>query len=210
MKDLLTGKMPLFPTQEKALKKIYQERARGDLAKARKTAVEALEKWPEDYDLAIEAAQACLELSDYPQAANILKIAHKRHASRRDEILELARAAFMQSFSTLLGSFIVETLLKARNIEALSDILRSSPESFTADLAKRGETRSKNLAAEGRTHRPSSPRTSCFSVSCTNRVSNARNRLCRSARRSRCCPPPRRPSAASSSSSSKSFPKTLP
>ncbi|MFA4947051.1 MAG: hypothetical protein WC674_00915 [Candidatus Krumholzibacteriia bacterium] len=149
MKDLLTGKGPLFLTQEKALKRIHQERARGDLGKARKTAVEGLEKWPDDYDLAIEAAQACLDLSDYPQAANILKNAHKRHASRRDEILELARTAFMQSFSTLLGSFIVETLLKARNLEALSDILRASPESFAADLTKRGETRSKNLAAEG-------------------------------------------------------------
>ena len=149
MKDLLTGKVPLFLTQEKALKKIHQERERGDLGKARKTAVEALEKWPDDYDLAIEAAQACLDLSDYPQAANILKNAHKRHASRRDEIMEIARGAFMQSFSTLLGSFVVETLLKARNLEVLSDILRASPESFAADLTKRGETRSKNLAAEG-------------------------------------------------------------
>jgi tetratricopeptide (TPR) repeat protein len=149
MKDLLTGKVPLFLTQEKALKKIHQERSRGDLSKARRTAVEALEKWPDDYDLAIEAAQACLDLSDYPQAANILKNAHKRHAGRRNEILDLARGAFMQSFSTLLGSFMVETFLKARNIEALCDILRVSPESFTADLTKRGETRSKNLAAEG-------------------------------------------------------------
>jgi tetratricopeptide (TPR) repeat protein len=149
MKELLTGKVPLFLTQEKALKKIYQERARGDLSRARRTAVEALEKWPDDYDLAVEAAQACLDLSDYPQATNLLKNAHKRHASRRDEIMEIARAAFMQSFSTLLGSFIVETFLKARNIEALSDILRASPESFAVDLTKRGETRSKNLAAEG-------------------------------------------------------------
>jgi tetratricopeptide (TPR) repeat protein len=149
MKDLLTGKGPLFLTQEKALKRIHQERARGDLGKARKTAVEGLEKWPDDYDLAIEAAQACLDLSDYPQAANLLKNAHRRHANRRDEILELARSAFMQSFSTLLGSFIVETLLKARNLEALSDILRASPESFAVDLTKRGEARSKNLAAEG-------------------------------------------------------------
>jgi tetratricopeptide (TPR) repeat protein len=154
MKDLLTGKVPLFLTQEKALKKIHQERSRGDLSKARRTAVEALEKWPDDYNLAIEAAQACLDLSDYPQAANIPKNAHKRHASRRDEILDLARGAFMQSFSTLLGGFVVETLLKARNIEALCDILRASPESFAADLTKRGETRAKNLAADGQDTQP--------------------------------------------------------
>jgi len=149
MKDLLTGKVPLFLTQEKALKKILQERERGDLTKARKTAIEALEKWPDDYDLSIEAAQTCLDLSDYPQAANVLKNAHKRHANRRGEIIEFARAAFVQSFSTLLGSFIVETLLKARDLEAIENLLRASPESFVNDLTKRGETKSRNIAGEG-------------------------------------------------------------
>jgi tetratricopeptide (TPR) repeat protein len=152
MKDILsgmTGKVPLFLTQEKALKKILQERERGDLAKARKTAVEALEKWPDDYDLAVEAAQACLDLSDYPQAANILKNAYKRHGSRRAEILEMARTAFTSSFSTLLGSFVVETLVKGRNLEGAAGLLKSSPESFVNDLVKRGETRSGNLGSEG-------------------------------------------------------------
>jgi tetratricopeptide (TPR) repeat protein len=154
MKDLLSGKVPLFLTQEKALKKILQERERGDLPKARKTAVEALEKWPDDYDLAVEAAQACLDLSDYPQAANILKNAHKRHASRRVEIMDFARSAFMQSFSTLLGSFIIETLMKARNIEGVADLLQASPESFVGDLTKRGEARSKNLTTDSQERSP--------------------------------------------------------
>jgi tetratricopeptide (TPR) repeat protein len=146
MKDLLSGKVPLFGTPEKALKKILQERERGDLSRARKTAVESLEKWPDDYNLAIEAAQACLDLSDYPQAANIFKNAHKRHADHRAEILEFALAAFRQSFSTLLGGFIVEAFLKGRNLEGIADLLRASPESFVNDLIKRGETKSKNIA----------------------------------------------------------------
>jgi len=154
MKDLLSRTMPLFLTQEKALKRILQERERGDLPKARKTAVEALEKWPDDYDLAIEAAQACLDLSDYPQAANVLKNAHKRHASRRSEIMEFARSAFMHSFSTLLGSFIVETLIKSRNVEGVADLLQGSPQSFVGDLTKRGETRSNNLAADAQERSP--------------------------------------------------------
>jgi len=154
MKEILTGKVPLFSTPDKALKKILQERERGDLAKARKTAVEAIEKWPDDYNLSMEAAQACLDLSDYPQAANFFKNAHKRHAGRRGEILDIARAAFMQSFSTLLGSFIIETYLKSRNTEAIGELLHASPESFAGDLMKRGETRSKNLAADGQDHTP--------------------------------------------------------
>ena len=154
MKDLLSEVVPIFLTQEKALKRILQERERGDLPKARKTAVEALEKWPADYDLAIEAAQACLDLSDYPQAANILKNAHKRHANHRPEIMDFARTAFMHSFSTLLGSFIIETLMKAKNIEGVADLLHVSPESFVNDLMKRGETRSKNLAADSQDRSP--------------------------------------------------------
>jgi tetratricopeptide (TPR) repeat protein len=154
MKDLLSGKVPLFLTQEKALKRILQERERGDMPKARKTAVEALEKWPDDYDLAIEAAQTCLDLSDYPQAANILKNAHKRHANRRNEIIEFARSAFIQSSSTLLGSFIIETLIKGRNIDGVADLLQASPESFVGDLTKRGEARSKNLADDDQERSP--------------------------------------------------------
>ncbi len=149
MKELLTRKVPLFLTQEKALKKILQERERGDLAKARKTALEALEKWPDDYDLAIEAAQGCLDLSDYPQAANLLKTAHKRHSGRRAEIIEFARNAFQRSFSTLIGSFVIEVLLKSRDIDGMAGFLGASPESFVSELTKRGETRSKNLASEG-------------------------------------------------------------
>jgi tetratricopeptide (TPR) repeat protein len=152
MKEILSGKVPLFPTQEKALKKILQERERGDLAKARKTALGALEKWPADYNLAIEAVQCCLDLSDYPQAANLMKNAYKRHADRRAEIMEFARAAFQHSFSTLLGSFIIEVLLKSRDLEGIANLLGMSPESFAGDLTKRGETRSKNLVSEGQEH----------------------------------------------------------
>lgn len=149
MKEILSGKLPLFPTQEKALGKILQERERGDLAKARKTALEALEKWPADYNLVIEAVQCCLDLSDYPQAANLLKNAYKRHPDRRTEIMEFARAAFQHSLSTLLGSFIIEVLLKSRDCAAIADFLGTGSDSFVGDLTKRSETRSKNLASEG-------------------------------------------------------------
>jgi tetratricopeptide (TPR) repeat protein len=154
VKETRMAKMPLFPTQEKALKRILQERERGDLARARKVAIESLEKWPGDYDLAVEAIQCCLDLSDYPQAANLLKNASKRHGGRRAEILELAQAAFHNSGSTLLGSFIIETLLKSRDLEGITRLLETSPESFVTDLTKRCETRSRNLVSEGQEGTP--------------------------------------------------------
>lgn len=139
----------LFLNQDKALKRVFQDRERGDLPKARQHALEALEKWPDDYGIAVEAIQACLDLHDYPQAANLFKNAHRRHQARREEILELARSAFQSSSSTLVGGFIVETLLKARDLEGIAALANAAPESFLAELVKRGETRAKNLAADG-------------------------------------------------------------
>ena len=139
----------IFLTQEKAQKKILQDRERGDLAKARQHALEALEKWPGDYDLAMEAIQASLDLSDYPQAANLLKNAHRRHGSRRDEIMEYARSAFAHSKSTLIGAFLVDAHLRSRDLEAIADLVNTAPESFSSELVKRCETRARNLADEG-------------------------------------------------------------
>jgi len=139
----------LFLTQEKAIRRILQDRERGDLTRAREHAVEALEKFPGDYDLAIEAAQACLDLADYPQAANILKNAHKRHGDRRAEIMEFARSAFTQSHSILIGSLIIEIMLRARDLDGIGTVMGGAPEAFLADLVKRADTKAKNLAAEG-------------------------------------------------------------
>jgi len=139
----------IFLTQEKAQKRIVQDRERGDLAKARQHALEALEKWPGDYDLAMEAIQASLDLSDYPHAANLLKNAHRRHGSRRDDIMDYARSAFAHSKSTLIGAFLVDAHLRSRDLEAIADLVNTAPESFSSDLLKRCETRARNLAAEG-------------------------------------------------------------
>jgi tetratricopeptide (TPR) repeat protein len=139
----------LFLTQEKALRRIVQDRERGDMNRARERAVEALAKWPDDYNLAIEAAQACIALSDYPQAANILKNAYKRHGDRRSDIMELARSAFGSSYNMLIGGFIIEALLRSRNLEDIANLLSGCPESFLGELVKRGETKAKNLSAAG-------------------------------------------------------------
>ena len=139
----------IFLTQERALKTILQDRERGDVARARGHALEALEKWPNDYDLAMEAIQASLDLSDYPQAANLLKNAHRRHGPRRDEIMEHARSAFSHSTSTLIGAFIVEVLLKSRDLDAIAGLVSAAPESFLGELLKRSEARARNLSSEG-------------------------------------------------------------
>ncbi|GEM_PF-1372831 len=135
----------LFLTQEKVIKKINQDRDRGDLKRAYQRALDAHGKWPEDYAIACEAIKACFDLPDYHQAVTLLKATIRKNPKNRNQILDRAYEAFKNSFNPFLGSFIVETLIRVRNIEGTRDILRSSPQSFIHDLIKRAETRSRGF-----------------------------------------------------------------
>jgi tetratricopeptide (TPR) repeat protein len=131
----------LFLTEEKVLKKIAQDRARNDLKRARERALDAFGRWPDNFDLAMEAIQVCIDLADNHQAVALLKKAIVRHAKKRSQIEEYALDAFRSSLNPFLGSFLVELRLKRRDIEGIRLILRQSSESFIEDLIKRSETR---------------------------------------------------------------------
>ena len=131
----------MFLTEEKVLKKIAQDRARNDLKRARERALDAYERWPDNYDLGMEAIQACIDLGDTHRAVTLLKKAIVRHAKKRSQIEEYALDAFRSSLNPFLGSFLVELRLKKRDIEGIRLILRQCSESFIDDLIKRSETR---------------------------------------------------------------------
>ena len=134
----------MFLTQEKLIKKIEQDRRRGDLKRALKRALDGLEKWPDDYDLAIEAIQSCLELADFHQAVSLLKTAVRRHPRKASRTLDFAFDAFTTTHNHVIGGFIVEVLLRGRNIERIRTILKRSPKAFIQDLIRRSVTRSRS------------------------------------------------------------------
>ena len=133
----------MFLTQEKLIKKIDQDRQRGDLKRAQRRALDGLERWPDDYELAVEAIQTCLDLADFHQAVALLKTAIRRHPRNINRTLDLALEAFFATHNPCLGSFIIEMLLRSRNIERVRTFLKRSPKPFLQDLIKRSETRSK-------------------------------------------------------------------
>lgn len=133
----------MFLTQEKLIKRIDQDRRRGDLRRARKRALGGLEKWPDDYDLAVEAIQVCLDLADFQQAVSLLKTTIRHHPRNTNRTLEFAVDAFTTTQNPFLGSFIVEVLMRGRNVERVRTFLKRSPKPFIQDLIKRAETRSK-------------------------------------------------------------------
>jgi tetratricopeptide (TPR) repeat protein len=134
----------VFLTQEKLIKKIQQDRQRGDLKRAQKRAIEGLEKWPDDYDLALEAVQGCFGLGDFQQAVTLLKSMIRHHPRNANRIIDFALDTFSTSYNPFIGSFIIEVLLRKKNFDRVRGMLRQSPRSFIKDLIKRCETRSKS------------------------------------------------------------------
>jgi tetratricopeptide (TPR) repeat protein len=144
----------LFLTQEKVLKRIHQDRGKGDLKRAKARALDGLKKWPDDYELAMEAVQLCFDLNDSREAVSLLKTALKRHPKKRAQVMNLAREQFAVSSNPLLGGFIIEVMMRSRSFEAVQEIIRKSPPSFINDLIKRSEIRSKGAAQQGKDDSP--------------------------------------------------------
>ncbi len=84
-------KHAVFLTQEKALKRVVQERLRGDRKRALEKALSALEKWPNDFEIAMEAIQLCLDISDLKEAVSLMKNTIRRHPKSRQQLISIAR-----------------------------------------------------------------------------------------------------------------------
>ncbi|MCK4548910.1 MAG: hypothetical protein KAU49_02030, partial [Candidatus Krumholzibacteria bacterium] len=139
----------MFLTQEKALKRVVQERQRGDRKKAMQKALSALEKWPDDFDIAIEAIQLCLDMSDFKEAVSLMKNTIRRHPKSRQQLISIAREALYELFSPFLASFVIEFLIRSRDFDSARNTMRSGPASYIDGMIKRSETRSKGFEESG-------------------------------------------------------------
>jgi len=139
----------LFLTLERAIKKIEQERSRGELKKAMERALDALKKWPDSFELASIAVNCCIDSGDSAQATSILKGMLRQHPSKKKAILELADSAYRTTFNPIIGSFLIELLIRSKDIESVEEILRRSSDEFISDLIRRSETRAEGLKQQG-------------------------------------------------------------
>ncbi|MBN2184873.1 MAG: tetratricopeptide repeat protein [Candidatus Krumholzibacteriota bacterium] len=135
----------MFLTQEKVLKKIQQDRLKGDLKQALQRALDAHAKWPDDFGLTLEAIQLSFERSDYKQSVTLMKDAIRRNPKKRSQIMGMARETLQQNFSPFLASFILEILLRSRNIDDIRHMFGYFSNEFIDSLIKRSSTRSKGF-----------------------------------------------------------------
>jgi predicted Zn-dependent protease len=141
----------LFLTEEKALKRIAQDRARNDLKRARDRALDAFDRWPHNFDLAMEAIRACIDLADNHRAVTLLKKAIVKHSKHRRIIEDYVTDAFRSSFNPFLGSFLIEIMMKRRDIEGVKNLLHQCPESLIKDMIKRSSMRAEGESAKAPT-----------------------------------------------------------
>jgi len=139
----------VFLTQEKALKRVVQERQRGDRKRALQKAMSALEKWPGDFDIAMEAIQLCLDISDFKEAVSLMKNTIRQHPKSRQQLISIAREALHLSFNTSLASFVIEFLISSRDFDSARHAMRSGSTSYIDGMIKRSETRSKGFEENG-------------------------------------------------------------
>lgn len=139
----------MFLTQEKALKRVVAERMRGDRKSALQKALSALEKWPDDFDIAMESIQLCLDISDLKQAVTLMKSTIRRHPKSRQQLISIARETLHASFNPFLASFVIEFLIRSRDFDSARHTMRMGPKSYVEGMIKRSETRSKEFEARG-------------------------------------------------------------
>jgi tetratricopeptide (TPR) repeat protein len=139
----------VFLTQEKALKRVQQDRMRGDRKKALEKALSALEKWPSDFDIAMEAIQLCLDISDFKEAVTLMKSTIRRHPKSRQQLISIARESLHNAFNPFLASFVIEFLIRSRDFDSARQTMRAGPATYIDGMIKRSETRSKGFEESG-------------------------------------------------------------
>ena len=135
----------MFLTQEKALKRIVQERQKGDRKRALRNAMSALKKWPDDFDIATEAIQLCLDISDFKEAVSLMKNTIRHHPRSKQQLLSIAREALHLSFNPFLASFVIEFLIRSGDFDSARHAIRAGSTSYIEGMIKRSETRSKEF-----------------------------------------------------------------
>jgi tetratricopeptide (TPR) repeat protein len=135
------------PKAKSALDKALQEKVRGNHDKALKKLQEAIRKFPSEPELYIEAAEVCFEGGESLGATQFLKKAHTRFADERDRIVEFARERASTSNDPVVGKFLLEQLVKRRELTAALECLNDLQDRAIRDLLQRSRTKRQSLTS---------------------------------------------------------------
>jgi tetratricopeptide (TPR) repeat protein len=130
-----------------ALQKAQQERKRGQFPKAIKRLEQAVEMFPDELDLYVEAIDVCIDGGELLQATNLLKTAQEKFTKERDRISTFVRDRLQTVHDPSLARCVVEHAVKRRDLEAAFSHLGDVPEHVVRELLNRSRTKKQSLKA---------------------------------------------------------------
>lgn len=133
------------PKAKSALDKALTEKLRGNHDKALKKLQEAIRSFPSEPALYLEAADVCFEAGESLGATQFLKKAHTRFADERERIVELARERASATNDPVIGKFLLEQLVKRRDLSGALECLNDLQDRAIRDLLQRSRTKRQSL-----------------------------------------------------------------
>jgi len=130
-----------------ALQKAQQERKRGQFPKAIKRLEQAVEMFPDELDLYVEAIEVCIDGGELLQATNLLKTAQEKFTKERDRISAFVRDKLQTVHDPSLARCVVEHAVKRRDLEAAFGHLADVPDHVVRELLNRSRTKKQSLKA---------------------------------------------------------------
>ena len=137
-----------MPGHERLLKKVEQERAKGQLDRALGRLKEAITEHPRDFELAREAAGLCFEMGRTLEGANILRAAIKRCPGERAFALELLQREFAANHQAELGEILYETYLAQGDLDRARDVVVNLADGDRAKMLAKLQTKIASVKQE--------------------------------------------------------------
>jgi tetratricopeptide (TPR) repeat protein len=133
---------------DKLLKKVEQERSKGQLDRALARLKEGIAENPRDFHLAEEAATLCFQLGRTLEGAGILRTAIKRCPSERGHALEMLEREFATASSLELGEILYEAHLAQLDYDHAREVVGALSEPDRAKLRSKLRTKITSVEEE--------------------------------------------------------------
>jgi tetratricopeptide (TPR) repeat protein len=137
-----------LPGHEKLLKKVEQERAKGQHDRALARLKEAIAEDPREFSLAQEAASLCFALGRTLEGANVLRSALKRCPEERPFALEMLEREFATAHSAELGEILYESYLAVPDFDRAREVVSALAEGDRSRLLAKLRTKLTSVTEE--------------------------------------------------------------
>lgn len=129
------------------LDRALQDKAKGNHQKALKRLNEALAKYPNEFELYLEAADVCVEGGESLQATQMLKRASKKFPSNEAQVMLFAQDKLRATGDSVLAKYLLERAIKGRKLDEAREVLEDLPDRAVRDLLQRTRTKKQSLTS---------------------------------------------------------------